>query len=41
VHPPDEQLENEQVDPAAHASAQPPDEQATLQVAPLGHDVLQ
>ncbi len=35
------QLENEQVAPCAQASWQPPDEQATVHVAPLGHDVLQ
>lgn len=34
-------VENEQVAPCAQASWQPPDEQATVHVAPLGHDVLQ
>jgi hypothetical protein len=41
VQPPAPHVENEQVAPGAQASWQPPDEQATVHVAPLGHDVLQ
>jgi hypothetical protein len=40
-HPPAEQLENEHVAPCAHARTHPPAEHETVQVAPLGHDVLQ
>jgi hypothetical protein len=41
VQLPGAQLENEQLAPGAHARTQPPPEQATVHVAPLGHDVLQ
>jgi hypothetical protein len=41
VHPPLEQSVNEQLAPFAQARTHPPAEQATLQVAPLGHEVLQ
>jgi hypothetical protein len=41
VHPPHEQSVNEQLAPGAQARTHPPEEQATLQVAPLGHEVLQ
>jgi hypothetical protein len=41
VQDPAGQFVNEQVDPAAHARTHPPAEQSTVQVAPVGHDVLQ
>jgi hypothetical protein len=40
-HEPAGQFVNEQVEPWAQASMQPPPEQATVHVAPGGHDVLQ
>jgi hypothetical protein len=41
VHDPAEHPVNEQLDPCAHASSQPPAGQLTVHVAPLGQEVLQ
>jgi hypothetical protein len=41
VHEPEGHAVNEQLDPCAQARSHPPPEQATVQVAPPGHEVLQ
>jgi hypothetical protein len=41
VQLPDAQSANEHVAPCAQASAQEPEEQLTVHVPPVGHEVLQ